>query len=90
MAVKIRQVRLQHARMLLMNTEQRIADIALRCGFRESNYFCRWISRHTGLPPRDLIAGGLFQVHYPLSPLSVFSLVSSERHPTWRESPNQK
>src|SRR5437763_1263499 len=47
-------VRLQHARMLLMNTEQRIAGIAMRCGFRESNYFCRWISRHTGLPPSKL------------------------------------
>jgi AraC-like DNA-binding protein len=50
----VSQVRLQHARMLLMNTEQRIADIAMRCGFRESNYFCRWISRHTGLPPSKL------------------------------------
>lgn len=50
----ISQVRLQHARMLLMNTEQRISDIAARCGFRESNYFCRWVSRHTGLPPSKL------------------------------------
>ena len=50
----IAQVRLQHARMLLMNTEHRISDIAMRCGFRESNYFCRWITRHTGLPPSKL------------------------------------
>ena len=50
----IAQVRLQHARMLLMNSEHRISDIASRCGFRESNYFCRWINRHTGLPPSKL------------------------------------
>jgi AraC-like DNA-binding protein len=50
----IAQVRLQHARMLLMNTEQRVSDIAGRCGFREANYFCRWIARHTGLPPSKL------------------------------------
>lgn len=50
----IAQVRLQHARMLLMNTEQRISDIAERCGFREATYFCRWVNRHTGLPPSKL------------------------------------
>ena len=50
----ISQVRLQHAKMLLMNTEERVADIATKCGFREANYFCRWISRQTGLPPSKL------------------------------------
>jgi AraC family L-rhamnose operon transcriptional activator RhaR len=50
----IAQVRLQHARMLLMNTEERISDIANKCGFHEANYFCRWIIRHTGLPPSKL------------------------------------
>lgn len=47
----ISHVRLQHAKMLLMNSEERIADIATKCGFRESNYFSRWITRQTGLPP---------------------------------------
>lgn len=47
----ISHVRLQHAKMLLMNSEERIADIALKCGFREANYFSRWITRQTGLPP---------------------------------------
>lgn len=50
----ISQVRLQHAKMMLMNTEQRVADIAIKCGFRESNYFCRWINRQTGMPPSQL------------------------------------
>ncbi|HEY7089693.1 MAG TPA: helix-turn-helix transcriptional regulator [Tepidisphaeraceae bacterium] len=50
----ITQVRLQHARTMLLHTEDRIGDIALRCGFREANYFCRWVSKHTGIPPSKL------------------------------------
>jgi AraC-like DNA-binding protein len=50
----VTQVRLQHARTLLTNTEDRVGDIAVKCGFRESNYFCRWISKHTGAPPSKL------------------------------------
>jgi AraC-like DNA-binding protein len=50
----VTQVRLQHARTLLTNTEDRIGDIAVKCGFREPNYFCRWISKHTGIAPSKL------------------------------------
>jgi AraC-like DNA-binding protein len=50
----VTQVRLQHARTLLTNTEDRVVDIASKCGFREPNYFCRWISKHTGAAPSKL------------------------------------
>lgn len=50
----VTQVRLQHARTLLVHTEERIGDIASKCGFRQPNYFCRWIQKHTGTPPSRL------------------------------------
>lgn len=50
----ITQVRLHHARTLLAHTQDRISDIALRCGFHEPNYFCRWIHKHTGTTPSKL------------------------------------
>jgi len=48
------QVRLQHARTLLLHTEERITGIAQKCGFRDVKYFCRWISKHTGISPNRL------------------------------------
>ncbi|HEV2296116.1 MAG TPA: helix-turn-helix transcriptional regulator [Tepidisphaeraceae bacterium] len=48
------QVRLQEARALLQHTPDKIAQVARKCGFREPSYFCRWLRKHTGLPPGQL------------------------------------
>jgi transcriptional regulator GlxA family with amidase domain len=37
-----------------MHTEDRVGDVAVKCGFREANYFCRWLQKHTGLTPSKL------------------------------------
>ena len=46
-------VRIQKARELLADQEQRITDIALACGFNDSNYFTRQFRRVCGQSPRD-------------------------------------
>ena len=46
-------VRIQKARELLADQEQRITDIALACGFNDSNYFTRQFRRVSGQSPRD-------------------------------------
>lgn len=48
------QARLQEARTLLVHTDDKISEIARKCGFREPTYFCRWLRQHTGLVPTDL------------------------------------
>jgi AraC-like DNA-binding protein len=50
----ITRARLQEAEMLLIGGEERIRDIATKCGFRDAAYFSRWIKKHTGRIPRDL------------------------------------
>jgi len=46
-------VRIQKACELLADQEQRITDIALACGFNDSNYFTRQFRRVIGRSPRD-------------------------------------
>lgn len=46
-------LRIQRATALLADPELRITDIALNCGFNDSNYFTRQFRRVTGRSPRD-------------------------------------
>jgi len=46
-------VRMEKACELLTDEEQRITDVALACGFNDSNYFTRQFRRVTGRSPRD-------------------------------------
>jgi AraC-like DNA-binding protein len=50
----ITQTRLEEAKMLLARTEERVTDIAVKCGFRDVSYFSRWVRKHTGRSPHDL------------------------------------
>lgn len=47
-------IRLQQAKALLMHTDEKVANVAEKCGFRESTYFCRWLRKHTGMTARHL------------------------------------
>jgi AraC-like DNA-binding protein len=53
----ITQTRLQEAELLLAQTDDRIADVARKCGFRDVSYFSRWIKKHTGRSPHELRNG---------------------------------
>ena len=46
-------VRIQKACELLADQEQRITDVALACGFNDSNYFTRQFRRVSGRSPRQ-------------------------------------
>lgn len=46
-------VRIQKACELLADQEQRITDVALACGFNDSNYFTRQFRRVSGRSPRE-------------------------------------
>lgn len=46
-------LRVRQAELLLRNTEASITEIALRCGFGDSNYFARQFRRVTGQTARD-------------------------------------
>ena len=50
----ITQTRLSEAEMLLSQTDDRIADIARKCGFGDISYFSRWVKKHTGRSPHEL------------------------------------
>jgi AraC-like DNA-binding protein len=50
----ITQTRLEEAEMLLRQTEDRVGDIARKCGFSNVSYFTRWVKRHTGRLPHHL------------------------------------
>lgn len=45
--------RLQHAAMELISTDDSITQIALRCGFSDSNYFKDAFKKKFGMTPRD-------------------------------------
>ncbi|WP_368544038.1 helix-turn-helix transcriptional regulator [Enterobacter soli] len=45
--------RLEHARQLLKGYDLKIKDIAIRCGFADSNYFCRLFRKHTERSPSE-------------------------------------
>ncbi len=44
-------IKLSHAKKLLINTNKSISDIATDCGIYDINYFSRVFKRHTGLTP---------------------------------------
>lgn len=47
----LRQLRLCHAQYLLQHTKQMVSDIAMLCGFEDSNYFSVVFSREIGMTP---------------------------------------
>ena len=53
-------VRTMHAARLLTDSQLSIADIAEKCGFSDSNYFCRKFRENTGLSPRQFRKNGKF------------------------------
>ena len=46
-------LRISRAEELLTGTMLSIGEIADRCGFSDSNYFCKTFHRHTGMSPRQ-------------------------------------
>ena len=52
-AEELRQVRLHHARRLLLNTDLTASEIAYRCGFASLLHFRRNLKRQTGETPRQ-------------------------------------
>lgn len=46
-------IRLRHARKLLLNTDQTVSEISLRCGYRDPFYFTRAFKKNTGQNPRQ-------------------------------------
>jgi AraC family cel operon transcriptional repressor len=49
----LNKVRVQHAAMLLANSELSLADVALDCGFENQSYFHRLFRRRYGCTPTD-------------------------------------
>ena len=50
----LRNIRIENAkRMLIENDGLKILDIAVRCGFSESAYFCSVFRKYTGMTPRS-------------------------------------
>ena len=50
----LRNIRIENAkRMLIEDDGLKILDIAVRCGFSESAYFCSVFRKHTGMTPRS-------------------------------------
>ncbi|MEU5951994.1 AraC family transcriptional regulator [Streptomyces sp. NPDC047525] len=54
----IRQARVHEAKRLLLRTELSVRQIALRVGFGDPAYFCRFFRRETGTSPGDFRRGG--------------------------------
>jgi AraC family L-rhamnose operon transcriptional activator RhaR/AraC family L-rhamnose operon regulatory protein RhaS len=48
----VNDLRIDRARELLRGTERSVTDIALSCGFGDSNYFARAFRKVEGLTPR--------------------------------------
>ncbi|MEA1062960.1 HTH-type transcriptional activator RhaR [Erwinia sp. HR93] len=49
----LRQLRICHAQHLLQQSALRVSEVAMRCGFEDSNYFSVVFARETGLTPRQ-------------------------------------
>ena len=45
-------IRLQHAALELITTDDSVTEIALRCGFSDSNYFKDAFKKRYGVTPR--------------------------------------
>jgi AraC-like DNA-binding protein len=50
----ITQTRLHEAELLLQQSDERITDVAHKCGFPDGAYFTRWVKRHTGRLPSQI------------------------------------
>jgi two-component system response regulator YesN len=48
----IRILRIEKAKKLLLNGEERIYDIAAKVGYEDSNYFTRAFKSETGMTPK--------------------------------------
>lgn len=44
-------VRIREAQRLLRQTDLNVTEVAMRCGFSDSNYFCRRFKAHLGVSP---------------------------------------
>ncbi|MCC5830716.1 MAG: DNA-binding transcriptional regulator [Phycisphaeraceae bacterium] len=49
---ELTRVRMDHARLLLRETDLSLADIAVRCGYRYGSQFSAVFKKHQGMPPR--------------------------------------
>ena len=49
----IRRLRVDKARQLLADSERKISDIALECGFEDYNYFTKVFKKTVGITPRE-------------------------------------
>jgi len=47
----LNQTRMTHAKSLLQMTQLSIQEVAARCGFNDSSYFCRIFKKYSGLSP---------------------------------------
>ncbi|WP_139770028.1 helix-turn-helix transcriptional regulator, partial [Salmonella enterica] len=52
----VRWVRMAKARIMLQKYHLPINEVALRCGYQDSDYFCRLFRRQFGLTPGDYSA----------------------------------
>lgn len=52
-AGRIRQLRMERARLLLKDPDKSIAQIAPLCGYGDYNYFITVFTRETGMPPNE-------------------------------------
>ncbi len=50
------QLRLQAARRLVLDSNLKLTEVAVRCGFNSQTHFTRGFKRHFGVPPRILRA----------------------------------
>ncbi len=46
-------IRMEHAKMLLRETDTKIIDIGLECGYGSSQYFANSFKKHTGMTPSE-------------------------------------
>ena len=46
-------IKIREACRLIENTDEKITDIAMRCGFNSSAYFCKVFKEETGTSPRE-------------------------------------
>lgn len=54
----INEVRLNHARELLLRTDEKITKIALKAGFNDISYFNRTFAAAVGMTPREYRSQG--------------------------------
>jgi AraC-like DNA-binding protein len=78
----ITQSRLQQAEFLLLQSDNRISDIARKCGFADTSYFARWIKKHVGRMPHELRQSDAWghprnEVSMPVPGINVLSKTAS-------------